>query len=133
MEHIADLDRDFHNLARTLCPGGYMLHNTISLDTYWKPDGEPPDDPMTWAPWHCSVFSSRSAAILAQRVGLEFLGLRHTRSDTGLAFVFRKPGPAPLRRLNVLSIAFRLLKLLKYRRYYRRMYTRATGVLVQCR
>ena len=125
MEHIADFDGDFRNLARMLRPGGYMLHNTISLDSYWKGTDEPPDDPMTWAPWHCSVFSNRSAEVLARKAGLEFCGPRRTRSDTGLAFLFRKPGLAPLRRFNYVSVGLQLLKLLRYRRYFHRNYTAA--------
>jgi len=126
MEHIADFEGDFCNMARMLRPGGYMLHNTISLDDYWKGNDQPPDDPMAWAPWHCSVFSNRSAEVLAGRIGLEFCGRRRTRSDTGLAFLFRKPGPAPLRRLNYASVGLQLVKLLKYRRYFHRSYTAAS-------
>jgi SAM-dependent methyltransferase len=123
MEHIADFDVDFRNMTRMLRPGGLMLHNTISLDRYWKHNGEPPDDPMTWAPWHCSVFSSRSADVLARRVGLEFCGTIVTPTDTGMAFAFRKPGPVSLRRFNVGSMGRRLLTLWRYQRYFRRMYT----------
>jgi SAM-dependent methyltransferase len=122
MEHIADFDADFRKMARMLRPGGFMLHNTISLDGYWKGGEEPPDDPMTWAPWHCSVFSSRSAAVLARNVGLEFCGPMQTRSDTGLAFVFRKHGPTSVRRLNYVSVGLRLLKLWRYRIYFKRTY-----------
>lgn len=122
MEHVADFFNDFKTMARFLRPGGLVLHNTISLDTYWKGDGQPPDDPMVWAPWHCSVFSDRSAAVLAEKTGLQFCGSVRTHSDTGLAFLFRKPGLAGWRRLNVFSMAYCLLKLLKYQVYFRRNY-----------
>jgi len=122
MEHIADFDADFRNMARMLRPGGFMLHNTISLDGYWKGNDQPPDDPMAWAPWHCSVFSGRSAAVLAEKVGLEFRGTIATPTDTGLAFLFRKPGPRALRRFNYMSVGWRLLKLWRYCRYFQRTY-----------
>ena len=128
MEHVAEFFADFATMARIVRPGGLILHNTISLDRYWKGDGQPPDDPMVWAPWHCSVFSEKSATLLAEKSGLEFCGTVRTHSDTGLAFLFRKPGPLHWRRLNVASMGLRLLKLLKYRLYFRRMYTGAQNL-----
>jgi SAM-dependent methyltransferase len=128
MEHVAEFFADFATMARIVRPGGLVLHNTISLDRYWKGDGQPPDDPMVWAPWHCSVFSNRSVALLAEKSGLEFCGTVRTHSDTGLAFLFRKPGQWAWRRLNVPSMGLRLLKLLKYQRYFRRMYTGAQSL-----
>lgn len=128
MEHVADFFNDFRNMTRFLRPGGYLLHNTISLDAYWKGDGEPPDDPMVWAPWHCSVFSSRSAGVLAEKSGLELCGPVHTRTDTGLAFLFRKPGPMNWKRANGVSTAYRLLKLLKYQVYFKRKYSGPQGL-----
>jgi hypothetical protein len=83
MEHFSEFEGDFKNMLRILKPGRYLLHNTISLDQYWKDDKEPPDDPMVWAPGHCSVFSMRSAAVLADRVGFGFEGVIPTKSDTG--------------------------------------------------
>jgi SAM-dependent methyltransferase len=122
MEHVADFFNDFRAMTRLLRPGGFLLHNTISLDAYWKGDDQPPDDPMVWAPWHCSVFSNRSAGLLAEKMGLKFCGAVHPHSDTGLAFLFQKPGPPNWGRLNVMSVAYRLFKLLKYQVYFRRKY-----------
>ena len=128
MEHVAEFFADFAAMARIVKPGGLILHNTISLDRYWKGDGQPPDDPMVWAPWHCSVFSEKSSALLAEKIGLKFCGTVRTHSDTNLAFLFRKPGPLHWRRLNVASMGLRLLKLIKYRLYFRRMYTGAQNL-----
>ncbi len=125
MEHLANFEGDFRTMAAMLRPGGLILHNTISLDQYWNGEGDPPRDPMVWAPWHCSVFSERSAAVLAARLGLEFCGKLATQSDTGLAFLFRKPGrPAGL-RFNFTGIPWRLWKLRSYQKHYARDHTAA--------
>jgi len=122
MEHFSQFEGDFENMLRILKPGGYVLHNTISLDQYWKDDKEPPDDPMVWAPWHCSVFSRRSAAVLADRVRLGFEGVIPTQSDTGLAFLFRKPGSAPITRFNYVGIIKQTLKLRMFMAYFKNNY-----------
>ena len=128
MEHFSQFGEDFKNISRILKPGGYVLHNTISLDEYWKGDKEPPDDPMVWAPWHCSVFSERSAAMLADKVGLIFEGTIRTRSDTGLAFLFHKSGPRLSSRFHMLHKALRLLTLYRYTSYFQRHYVKADKV-----
>jgi SAM-dependent methyltransferase len=125
MEHISDFENDFREMARFLKPGCYMLHNTIALDRYWRDDDVVPDDPMVWAPWHCSVFSERSGRVLAEKVGLGFEGIIPVRSDTGIAFLFRKPGPTPARRFNLLGKAWKLWRLMTYMPYFRKNYIRA--------
>lgn len=128
MEHLKDFEADIRNIARVVKPGGCLLFNTISLDNYLKGDGGAPDDPLVWTPWHCSVFSEKSAGVLAAKLGLEFQGVIRTPSDTGLAFLFRKPGPEPASRLNVVATGWRLAKLYAYLRYFRREYLRAPAV-----
>jgi hypothetical protein len=80
---------------------------------------------MVWAPWHCSVFSERSGRVLAEKVGLSFEGIIPVRSDTGIAFLFRKPGHAPARRFNILGTAWKLWRLVNYWLYFRKNYIRA--------
>lgn len=128
MEHLADFDGDFRNMVRMLRPGGFLLHNTISLDQYWNGQGEPPRDPMVWAPWHCSVFSEQSATVLGRRLDLEFCGPLATPSDTGLAFLFRKPGPARGGILTAVNTMRRRWKLRAYQRYYAQSYTAASSL-----
>jgi SAM-dependent methyltransferase len=130
MEHLSDFENDFKNMVRILRPGGYMLHNTISLDQFWKEKDSPPEDPMVWAPWHCSVFSTQSAGIIAEKLGLFFEGAISTKSDTELAFLFRKPGPSLKEKFNILGKAIRRWKLVKYRVYFYNSYTGAKTVAV---
>lgn len=125
MEHLAHFDNDFSNMKRILKPGGYMLHNSISLDQFWRGDNAAPDDPMVWSPWHCTIFSERSAAVLAERLGLVFKGMIPTRSDTGLAFLFRKAGAMPAARFNALAKAAKLWRLARYSAYFHKNYSKS--------
>ena len=122
MEHFADPVNDFSDIARMVKPGGYLLFNTISLDSYIKGEFQPPDDPMVWAPWHCSIFSTDSAERLAELSGLDFKGAMRTNSDTGLAFLFRKPGPLLRRKFDYCYKLKSHIKLLLYEYYFRSNY-----------
>jgi SAM-dependent methyltransferase len=128
MEHLSDFDNDIGNMTRMLKPGGYMLHNTISIERQWPNRDVPSESPMLWAPWHCSIFSEKGAALLAEKVGLEYQGVMDTPSDTGMAFLFRKPGPRRLSRMNIVSVGYQVLRLAMYQRYYRKNYTKAPRI-----
>lgn len=89
MEHLFHLHEDFLRMFRLLQPGGMMLHQTLLATDYW--DGNPPFPRYygLWDPYHVSVFSEDSARLVAEQVGLEYLGCVPTPRGKGL--LFRRP------------------------------------------
>ena len=92
VEHFADPVCDYSRLRSLIRPGGLVLSSTPVLEKIW--DGCEPVSPhiWLWSPWHASICSSRSMAMLAAKAGLEFVATVPVPTETRWAFLLRKPG-----------------------------------------
>lgn len=105
-EHLSDIVGDYTTMYKLLKPGGYMLHSTYWLHELWSPDKPFPDEPSLRNPWHVSICSEKTMRVIAEKTGLVFVGSIPVDTDTGCAYLLRKPGrtsfaeliTAPLRK-----------------------------------
>lgn len=91
-EHLADIITDYERMKDLLRPGGMILHSTLWLHHLWDGKSAFPQNPMLWNPWHVSICSSRTMQVIAERIGLEYLGTIRLPTDTGQGYILMKTG-----------------------------------------
>ena len=62
------------------------------VSTLWNPDTPFPPNPMLHNPWHVSICSETTMRVIADKTGLEFVKSIPVSTDTGCAYLLRKPG-----------------------------------------
>ncbi len=91
VEHFNDPVKDYQRLRATLRPGGLLLSSTPVLEHVWNGREPVPDHIWLWTPWHSSLCSSRSMAMLAAKAGLDFVATIPVPTICGRAFLLRRP------------------------------------------
>ena len=91
VEHFNDPVEDYGRLRLLLRPGGWLLSSTPVLEKIWDGSEPIPGHLWLWTPWHTSICSSRSMAMLARQAGLEFVSTEPVPTETGWAFLLRRP------------------------------------------
>ncbi len=91
-EHLADVVNDYLTMGRLLKAGGYILHSTYMLHKMWEPSKGLPDHPMLRNPWHISLCSEKAMHVIAEKAGLQFIKSLRVNTDTGFAYLLKKPG-----------------------------------------
>ena len=90
-EHFSDIKEDYTRMKHLLRPGGIMLHCTYWLHRHWNGTLPFPRKHFLWNPWHLSLCSSRTMEVIAEQVGLEYLGTIRLPVDTRQGYILRKP------------------------------------------
>ena len=134
MEHLYHFREDFQRMSNLLKPGGMMLHRTFSISDFWDGASSFPRHFALWDSYHVSVFSDRSARLLAEQIGLDYQG--YIPIPRGHGFLFRRPGESSLKaRLSPWNpgTAWRCYRVLQHELYVKKHYGQVTPTLERLR
>lgn len=124
-EHLSDILKDYTTMKNLLKPGGYMLHSTYWLHKLWPPEKPLPDDPSLRNPWHVSLCSEKTMRVIAEKTGLNFIGSMPVDTDTGSAYLLKKPGKTTFSKSTFSAVRSLLLirNIDKHLRYVKKYYS----------